>query len=248
MTTAAHASPSTTARLAGLLYLVSIVARIVADGAVRDRLIVPGDAALTARNILANESLFRAGFLAELVALATFLAVTALLYRLFAPVSRTLSLTAVFFSLVACITQAVSSFFQLAALYTLGRRAALKAFDGEQLDALASILLRMRSILFHNVGLVFLGLFCILVGYAIVRSAFVPKLIGVLFALAGLAYLPFAWPPLAASLLPYILPPVGIGQLALAFWLLVKGVRADRWNAVAENHQSWHSNATALSQ
>ena len=203
--------------------------RIIADGFVRDRLVVSADAAATATNILAHQALFRMGFAADIIAFASYVALTAVLYDLLKPVNRSLSLVAAFFSLMSCAVQAFSSLFHLAALVVLGGAEYLRVFTGEQLQALALMFLKLRAIAYHNVGLVFLGLYCLLIGYLIFRSTFLPRILGLLMALAGLAYLPFLSPPLAKSLLPYILIPAGLGQISLTLWLLVIGVNAQRW-------------------
>ena len=110
----AKASPRVKARIAGVFYLLTILARVIADAFVRNRLVVSDDAAATATNIMAHQPLFRLGFAADIVAFASYIALTALLYELFKPVNRSLSLVAAFFSLVACVVQAVSSLFHLA--------------------------------------------------------------------------------------------------------------------------------------
>src|SRR5437879_1342393 len=94
----AEASPSLKARIAGGLWLMVIIAGMTAF-VIRSPLIVSGDAAATATNILASESLFRLGFTADLIAGACYMGVTVLLYRLLKPVSRSLSLLAAFFGL-----------------------------------------------------------------------------------------------------------------------------------------------------
>jgi Domain of unknown function (DUF4386) len=104
----AKASPRVKARIAGVFYLLTILARVIADAFVRNRLVVSDDAAATATNIMAHQPLFRVGFAADIVAFASYIALTALLYELFKPVNRSLSLVAAFFSLVACVVQAVT--------------------------------------------------------------------------------------------------------------------------------------------
>jgi hypothetical protein len=234
-----EASPRFRARIAGVFYLITVVARIIADGVVRNQLIVSGDAAATATNILAHEALFRLGFAADLIAFASYIALTALLYDLFKPVNRSLSLVAAFFSLVACTVQAFSSLFHLAPLVILGGAPYLRAFTVEQLQALALMFLKLRALAYHSVGLVFFGLYCLLIGCLIIRSTFLPRILGVLMALAGLAYLPFLSPPFAQSLLPYILIPAGVGQVSLTLWLLVIGVNAQRWVEQASASGEW---------
>lgn len=81
--------------------------------------------------------------------------------------------------------------------------------------------------------LVFFGFYCLLIGYLIFRSNFLPRLLGVLMAFGGLGWLTFLWPPLARSLAPYNLAPGMIGEGALTVWLLVKGVNARRWSEQA---------------
>jgi hypothetical protein len=218
----------TTARIAGASYLVTILARICADGMVRDRLVLSSDAAATAGNILAHQDLFRLGFAADVVAFASYIALTAFLYLLLEPVHRGMSIVAAFFGLTSSIAQAVSSVFHLAALHVLGGSEYLNAFTTPQLQTLALILMKVRSIAYHNIGLVFLGFYCITIGWLFLRSRLLPRVVGVLTVLGGIAYMPFLSPPLAASLLPYLLIPAGVGQIALMLWLLVMGVNADR--------------------
>jgi hypothetical protein len=229
MSRTATVTPARTARAAGVFYLITITARIVADGFVRDRLVVSSDAARTATNILAHPDLFRIGFVADVVAFASFVAIAALLYVLLKPVSRSVSLVAALFAVVASIAQAFSSVFHLAALFVLGDSAYLRVFTAEQLQAAALMLLKIRAIGYHNIGLVFLGAYLLLIGWLAYRSTFMPRLVGLLAAIAGLAYMPFLWPPLAKVLLPRLLIPAGIGQMVLMLWLLIAGVNVQRW-------------------
>jgi hypothetical protein len=94
----AEASPRFKARIAGVFYLLTILARVIADAFVRNRLVVSDAAAVTATNIMAHEPSFRLGFAADIIAFASYIALTALLYELFKPVNRSLSLVAAFFS------------------------------------------------------------------------------------------------------------------------------------------------------
>jgi Domain of unknown function (DUF4386) len=81
--------------------------------------------------------------------------------------------------------------------------------------------------------LVFFGFYCLLIGYLIFRSTFLPRILGVLMAIAGLGWLTFLWPPLAAYLTPYVFAPGFLGEGALTLWLLAMGVNAERWNEQA---------------
>ena len=225
-----RSSPSSQAKIGGVLYLLTILTRMFVEIFVRNRLVVPDDAAATATNIMANEPLWRLGFVGDIIAFASYVALTAIFYELFKLVNRSICLVAVYFSLVACAAQAISSLFHLAPLVLLGRTPYLSVFNAEQLQALTLMFLRLRALCYHNVGLVFFGLYLLLTGYLIFRSTFLPRIIGVLMILAGLSYEVFVSPPLALSLQPYVLFFPGVAQISLTFWLLVMGVNDARWN------------------
>ncbi len=123
----AEASPRFKARIAGVFYLLNILTGGFALF-VGGRLVVYGDAAATATNILAHEPLFRLAFAADLIAAACYIAVTLLFYDMFKPVNRSLSLLAAFFSLVGCAIQALSYLFDLAPFVVLGGAQYLSVF------------------------------------------------------------------------------------------------------------------------
>jgi hypothetical protein len=85
----------------------------------------------------------------------------------------------------------------------------------------------------YNISLVFFGFYCLLIGYLIFRSTYLPRILGVLMGFAGLGWLTFLSPPLAKYLYPYILAPGIFGEGSLTLWLLVMGVNAQRWNEQA---------------
>ena len=108
------------------------------------------------------------------------------------------------------------------------------AFSPEQLDAMAMLSIRSHSTGF-GVALIFFGVECVILGYLIFRSHYMPQVIGVLMQIAGLCYVinSFALllsPPLSTRLFPAILIPSLIAELSLALWLLTRGVRVDRWD------------------
>ena len=227
------------ARPAGLLSLITMAAGISAEFLVVDPLIVPGDAAVTASNILASEPLYRLGFAVNLVDYTFYVGVTVILYGLLEPVSRSLSLLAAVSSLVATAIVVSVSLYYLAPLVLLGGAPAFTALGTDQLQALALFSLKLRSV-GSNIGLVFFGFHLLFIGWLIVRSTFLPRILGVLSAIGGICFLinSFAYflsPSLAARLLPYILAPGVLAQGSLALWLLVVGVNAARWRAQATN-------------
>jgi hypothetical protein len=227
----AEASPRSRSRIIGVVYLLYFLTAISAEFFIRG-LVVPGDATATATNILAHEPLFRLGFATGLVATTCYIAVTALFYNLFKPVNRSLSLLAAFFSLVGCAIQAFGSLFQLAPLIVLGGGQSLSGFTVAQLQALALMFLKMHAQA-SNICLVFFGLYCLLIGYLIFRSNFLPRVLGALMALAGLGWLTFLSPPLAIYLSPYIQVLGVLAEGSLMLWLLVIGVNVQRWKEQA---------------
>ena len=224
-------SPRLKARIAGVFYLLEMLTGGFAILFVGGRLFVSGDAAATATNILAHLSLFQLGFAANLIQFACYVAVTGLFYDLLRPVNKGLSLLAAFFSLVGCTIGAVSCLFYFAPVVILGGAQYLNVFKVEQLQALALMFLKLYGQCF-NISFVFFGFYCLLIGYLIFRSSFLPRILGAGMAFAGLGWLTFLSPALAHHLVPYILA-AGIGEVSLTLWLLVAGVNAQRWKEQA---------------
>ena len=227
----AEAAPRLKARIAGVFYLGTFVAGALAffwgSG-----LVVSGDAAATARNILAHRALLELSVAANLLATACYIVVTALFYEIFRAVQRTASLVAAFFSLVGCASGAVSFVFLLAPLTVLGDTKYLSVFSVEELQALGLFFVNLYAKT-YNLSLVFFGFYCLLIGWLVFRSTFLPRTLGVLMGLAGLGWLTFTSPELTRVLYPYVLAPGILGEGALTVWLLAKGVDAERWNELA---------------
>lgn len=227
-------NPNVWARMVAVFYLVLLVSgfdMFVVFG----KLVVRGNATVTAANILAHQPTFLAGFAAAALGVAAYLVVTALFYRLFEPVSRTLSLCAALFSLTGCMLQAVGLIFHLAPLVVLslgdGDHAYLSAFQPEQLRALALVFLNWYAQA-YNISLVFFGFYLLQIGYLTARSTFLPRWLGIIVALFGVGWLAFLYPPLARALSSYIVLS-SLGELLLVAWLGVKGVDEQRWHAQA---------------
>jgi hypothetical protein len=226
-TPTAEMSPLFKARMGGACWLMCFITSIF-PLVVSGRLVVPGDAATTATNLLANEGLFLSGTALLLISTAFYVGATLFVYEVLKPVNRSLSLLAAFFSLVGCAVGALSCLFDFAPFVLLKGAPYLSVFTLEQLQALAYMFLVVRAQA-NNIGLVFFGLHCFGVGYLIFRSTFMPRIVGVLMMFAGIGWLTFLFPPLANSLAPFNMIPGGIGELSLTLWLLVKGVNVQRW-------------------
>lgn len=222
------------AKIGGVLYLIIIFLGALGEAVVRGSIVVPGDATATAANLRSMEWLWRLGVAGEVVLLTCAIALALILYVLLRPVSRDLAMVAVFLNLVCIAIEGVAAVSLATALLPVTNAAYASAFTPEQLSVMA-----MFSVQSHTAGfgiaLIFFGVECVVLGYLISRSGYMPRSIGVLIQIAGACYVinSFALllsPPLSSQLFPAILIPSLIAELSLALWLLVKGVRTEQWN------------------
>jgi hypothetical protein len=220
--------PKAAARIAGIFYLLVIVTSPLAMY-IRGSMAGQGDAAVFAVNLLGHETLYRLGAAADIVSAACYIVVTALFYRLFRPVNRSLALIATFFSLIGIAAGTVGGLFNVAPLTILHNAPHLGAFSTQQLDQLAMLSVNLGGQAV-NIGIVFFGFYCLLIGWLIVKSTFLPSILGTGMMLAGLGWLSFIYPPLATALMPFNLMTGGLGEGALTVWLLAVGLNAQRWN------------------
>src|SRR6184192_3698468 len=213
-------SPRLKARITGAFYLLTILTGIFAQGFVSGSLVVDGDATATATNILMHKSLFQLGFAVYLIEMACQIAMTALFCDLLKPTGRSVSLLAAFLGFAGCVIKTFSRLFFIAPMFILGGAHYLSVFSAEQLQALAFLFLKVND---HGaaIALAFFGFYALLTGYLIVRSTFLPRILGVWSMLAGLGWLSFLYPPLGYQLFPYIAPFGFLGAIALILWLLV---------------------------
>lgn len=222
-------NPRLTARIAGVLSLLTIVGGIFAQGFVSNRLISFTDAAVTANNILANRSLFQAGFTVYLIEMACQIASVAIFYVLLSPVSRNIALVAAFIELSGCIIKTLSRLFYITPLFVLSSGTdALSAFNTGQLRALALLLLKIND---HGAGmaLAFFGVSGLLFGYLIFRSTFLPRTLGILSMIGSAGWLRYFYPPLRYPPFLFIVVFALLVAAFKIFWLIVRGVDEDRW-------------------
>jgi Domain of unknown function (DUF4386) len=228
----AEASPRFKARMAGVFEVLEGMTSAFGQVFVLGRLVVFSDAAATAANILGHQPLFWLGFVSSLIGVACHIAWTLLFYELFKPVNRSLSLLAAFVGLVVCGLQALTSLLYLAPLLILQGGSSVSAFTAEQLQALALIFLKLNAYAFE-IDLVFFGFWCVLAGYLIFRSTFVPRILGVLLAIDGLGWATYMYPPMANHLFPFIAAASALAEIPLQLWLVVMGVNPQRWKEQA---------------
>src|ERR1700693_5931703 len=194
-------SPRSRARIAGVVYLVFFLTAIAGEVVVQQAGIsglqgrtAPANAADIVNKLLAHQALFQLGFALGLISIACYVAVTALFYLMFRPVSRSLSLIAALLSIMGQAVGAFGSLFQLAPFVLFSGTSYLSVFDLKQLQALALMFLNLSAQV-GFIDLVFDGLFLVLIGYLIFKSTFLPRLLGVVVAAAGLWLLSFLSPP-----------------------------------------------------
>jgi len=229
----AESSPRFKARMAGVFQLLEAITAASPGVFVLGKLVVSGNAAATAANILGHERLFWVGFASLLIGIACHIAWAFLMYELLKPVNKSVSLLAAFVILVGCAIQALTSFFYLAPLLVLTGGSSLSAFTPQQLQALALMFLKFNNYA-NDIYLVFFGLWCVLTGYLIFRSTFLPRILGVLLTISGLGWVMYLYPPLAYHLfMPYIAVASALGEIPLELWLIVKGVNVQRWKEQA---------------
>lgn len=223
-------SPQFYARAAGLLYLYIIIAGTFAEVFVRGRLVDVRDASVTARNIVAQENLFRVGMSAELLHLACDVAVTVILYLLLTNVHRPLAAITFCMRFACILIIATVSVTQFAALRLVRPADYLAGLDAAQRESLAVLAMQLHSD-GYTVSLMFFGFGCISLGYLIYRSTYLPRLLGVMMAVAGVCYLVnsfahFLRLGIASKLFPGLFIPIFVAELALSLWLLVRGVNS----------------------
>jgi hypothetical protein len=232
MKTKTEKSPRFKARIAGVFYVLTALTSVIGESFIPGKLVIPGNAIATANNILAHQDLFQLAFAALLIAVVFSVALTALFYELFKPVNRSISLIAAFVHLVGLAILSFSGLLLFAPMVVLKGGKYLSVFKVEQLHALAYMFLQL-NIEAWNAFIAFFGFYCVLIGYLIFRSAFLPWIIGVLMMFAGIGYLTFLLPAFSVYLSPYNLAPAALGELSLMIWLLAMGVNNQRWKEQA---------------
>src|SRR5262249_14518243 len=172
------------AGMGGSVYRIITGTALSGEPSVGGSLMVAGDAAATANKIQGSETLFRAGLAGEMLTCAGDLTMAMILYVLLRPVGQSLALLGAFFRVAFVCIYGVAKLFEIAALVALGQADYLKAFNPEQLHALAYMSLRVHS-LGYGVSLLFFGFCCVLFGHLIHRSGYLPRTLGILLVIGG---------------------------------------------------------------
>jgi hypothetical protein len=222
-------SPLVRARVAGFLYLIANLFAPFTLLYLPSRFIVRGDAAATASNIMASESLFRFGIVLNLFTFIGQIFLVLALYQLLKVVNKNMASLMVIFSLVAVPIAMLNELNNLAVLQFLNNADYLKVFQNDQLQALAYLFLRLHSQGFL-ISQIFWGLWLFPMGYLVFKSGFLPRILGVLLMIACFGYVIQSF---AVILFPNfnvnIIFFTSWGELLLLLWLLIKGVNVEQW-------------------
>jgi len=218
-----------TARMAGFLYLIYIVISISSDVIGRSKLIVFGDAAATAQNIMASEWQFRSiGFMGDLVSAVLFLLTAWALYVLLKPVNKNIALLFLLLNLGGVAIQCFSDLNLYASLLLLSGADYLKVFQADQLQALAMLFLYLRENGFM-MAQIFYGAWLFPLGYLVFKSGFLPRILGIVLMIHCVAWLVnflqfFLFP--GYEVIHYLTYPLGfISEFGLTLWLLIMGAK-----------------------
>lgn len=217
----------TTARIAGLLMLVLVALAPFSMLYMPATLIVPGDAATTANNIVSSAAMFRLAMASDAVIFLVEIALCALVYTLVRPVNKTLALIAVFARLAMTIIQGLNLLNHFVVMSLLSGSGSVAALAPPQLHALVSLFLGA-----HEAGVLiwgmFFGLHLLVLGYLVYRSGYLPNVIGGLLVFVGLVYLAQSFGNILlpdAKALFTAMGSLGFLEIAFPVWLLIKGVK-----------------------
>ena len=216
-----------TARLAGALYLVTVVAGLFSLMYVPSHINVHGDASATVNNIVASESLFRLGIAAGSIGYVAFLLLPLVLYKLLSPVDRNVAVLMVALAVTCVPIDFVALANQLDILSLLSGDKYQQVFSTDQLHArVMSLLDAYRNRIF--ISEIFWGLWLLPLGYLVFKSGFLPRILGILLMMGCFGYLISFF---GETLFPhYTIPslvmlPATFGEIGISLWLLVAGAR-----------------------
>jgi hypothetical protein len=226
------------ARIAGVLFLVSMVAGGFGEAYVPSKLIVSGDAAATVANLRNFDFVYRLGFAAFLIESLCDIALALILYALLKPVSKELSLLAAFFGLMGTATFAFAELFYFAPLVIMRGAGYLQTFSPDQLNSLVLLSLKFYGF----AGMIFTayyGMGWIVRAVLMFHSGYLPRFLAVLMAIGGIGFvlrnfLLILAPAYASDVLLMLMFP---GGLIMTVWLLWKGVDVAKWNAKTVNSE-----------
>ncbi|MBG6128967.1 glucan phosphoethanolaminetransferase (alkaline phosphatase superfamily) [Aquimarina sp. EL_43] len=222
------------ARIAGLLYIISTFPMAFTELYVRSKLIVWGDAAATANNIINSKSLYSIGFVCDVVGSTLFLLVPLALYKLLKHVNKEYATLMVILALISVPMMAINMINHATVLELLRDVDYLNAFKPDQLHALMMISLDAHGT-GYLIAQIFFGLWLLPLGLLVYKSKVIPRILGILLVAASVCYLIqfvtiFIFPNYGSIINPIVNTVVGIAELGLMFWLVIIGVKNRKVN------------------
>lgn len=226
-------NPTMYARIAGVMYMIIVAAAIPAHFIAPERFRIAGDVATTAANIAAGQVAFSLGTVGgELIIVLTEIALIVVMYKLLAPVNQTLSVIAAAFRGAMATIHGLNLLNYYVVFQLLNDENIANVFSSDQINGLVNVFLNAHDIGF-TLGIVFFIPHVLILGYLIYRSDYFPRVLGVLFLIAGIGYLIDAagllFAPGYTETPGLIAIVIASAEIAFPIWLLVKGVRTDQW-------------------
>lgn len=218
------------AKVAGFTFLFAIAIVVFSNFSINFRFIIPDDASETARNIIANQTLFRINIVSNLFYLVTVIVMFTSLYVILKPVNKNLALAAAFFRLIYAFMWGFMALNTLAAMRLLGDASFLPVFEADQLQTLSRLHLSSSWDAYY-VGLPFWGLASVVCSYLWLRSRYIPRALAVFGIISSLwcvicAFIFIIFPNFGETVnLWFFDMPLVIFEITLGFWLLFKGLR-----------------------
>jgi len=232
------------AKIAGLLYLLIAIVGGFSIGYVPSIIVSADNATETSNNLLANQGLLQIGIIGDVFVFLLEIILTVILYRLFKPVSQTISIIAAFSRLSMSVVMGINLINYLIPLSLLSSSTYMNVFEQNELDAFILLFFDIHQYGIYVWG-IFFGLHLIALGYLIFKSGYYPQIIGLLMMIGSFGYMGEG---LVKSIFPNIAPILTtinillfiavLGELSFAFWLLIKGINIEKWNRVNEKTNS----------
>lgn len=213
------------ALIAGFGLLIMVIAAPFAELFVYPKLVVPGNAAETVKNIIENKSLFISGIFGYLITFILDVVVAWALYVLLRPVNENLSLLTAWFRLIYTVIALVALLNLVTVFRLLNTSDYSTVFQPGQLNA--QVMVSLKTFRYHwYFGLLFFAIHLALLGYLVFKSKYIPRILGILLIITALGYL-------LSNLKPYLFPSVNLdfamytfyGELVFMLWLLIRGSR-----------------------
>jgi len=222
-------SPQKTARVAAFVFLIIFFLGMSTELFIRPAIIVPGDAAATVKNIAASEALFRLSLVSDLIRQTLLMLLPLILYKLLKPVNKTIAVLMVIFYLVCVPISMLNEINHLAVLLLSSGAGYLTGFKADQLNALVMFFLDLRK--YGTFIPQFFSFWLLPLGYLVLKSGFLPRILGIVLMLVGLcntvlAVLFFVFPAFDATIFGLF---AFIGEALFYLWLLIKGVNVEQW-------------------